>query len=269
MDPKLLLLPLAAYAVVLLAVFAMQGAMLFPAAAVPAAPLPVGGERFQIAAASGERITAVHVSPREPPTDGRVVVLGFGGNAWNADAMAAYLAELYPQADVVTAHYRGYGPSDGRASARALKADAPKVLDAAAARVPGAPVVAVGFSVGSGIAATLAAERPLAGLILVTPFDSLGRVAAAQFPWLPVRLLFRHEIDAAAALRGIDVPLALIAAERDTVIPPARTAALRQNVREPVLEQTIPGAGHNDIYDRPEFRSAMRLALRRIRAAGT
>jgi uncharacterized protein len=38
-------------------------------------------------------------------------------------------------------------------------------------------VVAIGFSIGSGAAAYLAQQRPLAGLVLVTPFDSLEALA--------------------------------------------------------------------------------------------
>ncbi len=35
------------------------------------------------------------------------------------------------------------------------------------------PIIAIGFSIGSAVAAYLARHRPVAGLILVTPFDSL------------------------------------------------------------------------------------------------
>ncbi len=44
-------------------------------------------------------------------------------------------------------------------------------------------VIAVGFSIGSGIAAHLAAERPLSGLVLVTAFDSLAELAHHHYAW--------------------------------------------------------------------------------------
>jgi uncharacterized protein len=46
-------------------------------------------------------------------------------------------------------------------------------------------IVAVGLSLGAGPAAHLAHERPIAGLILVTPFDSLKALAREHYPWRP------------------------------------------------------------------------------------
>src|SRR5205823_3015641 len=113
-----------------------------------------------------------------------ILIVGFGGNAWNGQDVAQYLRELFPDDDVVAYHYRGYAPSTGAPSAEALIADAPLVYDAAVARVKPRRVIAVGFSIGSGVAAQLAAKRKLDGLILVTPFDSLKAAAQSIYPWL-------------------------------------------------------------------------------------
>jgi pimeloyl-ACP methyl ester carboxylesterase len=121
--------------------------------------------------------------------------------------------------------------------------------------------IAVGFSIGSGVAAGLAAKRPVDGLILVTPFDSLRAVASDLYPFLPVAMLFRDDMDAAAALKASKVPTAIIAAERDEIIPRRRTDGLRGSVGNLVFDQTIEGAGHNDIYARSEFQHAMDDAL--------
>jgi len=104
-------------------------------------------------------------------------LVGFGGNAWNADTMAIYLHGLAPDCDVVTFHYRGYRPSTGEPSASALLSDAPPIFDHLQHVIMQKRVVAVGFSIGAGPAAYLAQQRPLAGLVLVTPFDSLESLA--------------------------------------------------------------------------------------------
>ena len=260
---KLLLIPVFLYAALLILIFAFQARLLFPAGAVGGAgPLPAGAERLSLDTADGNRLHGVHVGPSAAASG--TLILGFGGNGWNAETAAAYLHGLFPEADVVAFHYRGYRPSTGTPSARALLADAPLVHDLAVARLRPERTVAVGLSVGSGVAAGLAARRPLDGLILVTPFDSLRKVAAGQFPWLPVRWLFRHEMKPAEWLSSLPVPTAIVAAERDTLIRPPRTAGLRRSVGRLVFDRTIRGAGHNDIYDHPEFRDAMREALRRV-----
>ena len=236
--------------------------MLFPAHAVsPAQPVPAAAEKLQLQTESGHELHGLHIPPAGK--DSRLLVLGFGGNAWNGSDVALFLHNLYPEAHVVAFHYRGYRPSTGSPSAKALLADAPLVYDFAVERVKPETTIAVGFSIGSGIAASLATHRQLAGIILVTPFDSLKAVAASLFPWLPVGAFFAHEIDAAAALRGVTAPVAIIAAEHDEIIPPSRTDALRGKI-EPVFDRIIAGAGHNDIYQRRDFEAAMREALAQV-----
>lgn len=252
--------------IVIRMMFDFQAQALFPTHAVPApGPLPRGAERLQLAVGR-ETLHGVHVPPAKSRGK-RTLVFGFGGNAWNGDDVATYLHSVFPDADIVTFHYRGYRPSTGSPSAEALIADAPLVHDAAVERVKPDRTIAAGFSIGSGVAAQLAGRRDLDGLILVTPFDSLSEAAADLYPMLPVKLLFHHEMDSAAALRSNSVPVAIIAGAEDRLILPRRTDGLRRSVRNLVFDRTIAGAGHNDLYDRPELRSAMRDALVALEAA--
>jgi pimeloyl-ACP methyl ester carboxylesterase len=242
-----------------------QTQLIFPTHAVPAAgPLPPGSERLQVRSASGETLQGVHVPPLEPADAGKTLILGFGGNAWNGEDVASYLHELFPDADVVAFHYRGYAPSGGVPSDEALIADAPLVYEAAVEKVPARKIIGAGFSIGSGVAAQLAATRRLDGLILVTPFDSLKAVAQSLYPWLPIGLLFGHEIDEAGPLEGNDLPVAIVAGDRDEIVPRERTDALRRRARNLIFDRTIAGAGHNDIYARSDFHLAMRDAFAAI-----
>ena len=168
---------------------------------------------------------------------------------------------MFPDHEVAVFHYRGYRPSTGAPSAQALIADAPLVYDASVGGTKPGRVIAVGFSIGTGVAAQLSTSRKLGGLILVTPFDSLKSVAQGMYPWLPIGPLFMHEIDAAGPLRKSNVPVAIIAAEHDQIVPTERTAALRKVVPRLVYDRTIAGAGHNDIYARSDFQESMRDAL--------
>lgn len=258
---KLLLIVLLVYAVIVAAAALLQTRLLFPAFAVGRSGLlPASAQRLSIGTADGERLAGVHIPPTRPSVE-RLLVVAFPGNAWNAEDAADLLHRLWPQADVIAFHYRGYRPSSGTPSAAALLGDAPMVLRAAKQRVPDARTVAVGFSVGSGVAARLTRGGEVDGAILVTPFDSLRRVANGHYRWLPISLLFRHNMEPAAEVRRTRVPVALISAERDTIIPAERTASMREAIPRLAYERTIAGAGHNDIYSRPEFRQAMDEAL--------
>jgi uncharacterized protein len=235
--------------------------MLFPTHAVgPPGPLPASAEPVSVRTPDGIELHGVHIPPAVQRSS-RLLVLGFGGNAWNGSDVATFLHRLYPDAEVMAFHYRGYRPSAGKPSAKALLADAPLVRGFAVDRVQPDATIAVGFSIGSGVAASLASKGVVDGAILVTPFDSLKAAAADLFPWMPVSLFFSDEIDAGALLAASDTPVAIIAGERDSLIRSARTDGLRRKARKLVFDRTIAGAGHNDIYERPEFMAAMREAL--------
>jgi pimeloyl-ACP methyl ester carboxylesterase len=237
-----------------------QADLLFPVHAVPSAgPLPPGAERLQVRTPDGDTLHGVHFAPKDtagPST----LLLGFGGNAWNAQEVAAYLHGIFPEAHVVAFHYRGYRPSTGSPSAEALMSDAPLLFDEAVKQIQPDRTVAVGFSIGSGVAASLTRQRRLDGLILVTPFDSLKAVAQDLYPWLPVGPFFQHEMNPAGSLAGSKLPVAVLAAERDEIISRVRTDALRKKIPNLQFDRSFP-AGHNDIYHRSDFQESLREAL--------
>ncbi len=267
---KLVRILAVAYIATVALMFALQTQLLFPTYMVSGSEplMPASAIRLEVAAPDGERLRGIHLPPaRERAGERageRLVVLGFGGNAWNAGSLAVYLHRLFPDAEVVAFHYRGYEPSSGSPSAAALLGDTPVVYDHVLETVGAGRVVAVGISIGASIAAELAAQRPLAGLILVSPFDSLEAMARDHYPWVPVRWLLRHHMSTVESLRGLATPTALITAERDTIVPPRRTEAVRRAISSLVLDRTIKSAGHNDLFGRPDFREAMTEALARI-----
>lgn len=239
-----------------------QEQLLFPTEVVPpAGPLPQGAARLKLATSGGETLHGVHLMPSTADPGPRTLILGFGGNGWNGQHVAEYLHEVLPAAHVVAFHYRGYRPSTGSPSADALLEDAPLVLRTATEQVKPDRTLIVGFSIGSGVAASLAGQFGVDGLVLVTPFDSLKAVAADIYPWLPIAPFFRHEIDTAGFLAGVEVPVAILAAANDEIIPAARTEALRRQVARLRFDRTIDNAGHNDLYARDEFRAALREAV--------
>jgi dienelactone hydrolase len=237
---------------------------IFPVHAVPrSGPLPEGGETLKFTGPSGDTIVGTRCRPTDQDWDG-TLVLGFGGNAWNAQDVATYLHEVFPAAEVVSYFYRGYAPTGGEPSAKALREDAPAQFDDAVARVRPKRVIAVGFSIGSGVAAELSASRKLDGLILVTPFDSLQKVAQSFIPWMPIGPFFDHDIEAAAAVEQSKVPTAIFAAQNDEIVAPDRTDALRKRVPDLVFDQTLERTGHNSIYARSAFQLGLREATERL-----
>ncbi|MEI4234458.1 alpha/beta hydrolase [Roseovarius sp. D22-M7] len=253
---------LAIYLAVVGMVAVFQGKLLFPRGMVgPGAPLPSKAERLTLSVGSGGQLVGVHLPAEGPSPGGASLVLGFGGNAWNAHDLALHLYSTFPDRDVVAFHYCGYSPSTGRPSAQAILNDALEIHDDIVARLAPDGIVTVGLSLGAGPAVHVARLRPIMGLILVTPFDTLTALAREHYPWLPVGLLLRHHMDVAADLSAVEAPVAVIAAAADTIVPPRRTEPVRKAADNLVLDRVIAGAGHNDIYDRAQYRRAMQQAL--------
>ncbi|HYN22723.1 MAG TPA: hypothetical protein VE078_17315 [Thermoanaerobaculia bacterium] len=230
--------------------------------------LPAAAERLTLEVSSGEKLVGVHLPADPPPREEASLILGFGGNAWNADTLAIYLRSVFPDRNIVAFHYRGYAPSTGRPSATALLQDTLLIHDHLVATLAPDRIVAVGLSIGAGPAAYLASQRPIAGLILITPFDSLKALAREHYPWAPVGLLLRHRMEIADTLVASQAPVALISAERDTIVPARRTEPLREAAGNLVLDRVIMDAGHNDLYDSSAFVTAMRDALTLIESSG-
>jgi pimeloyl-ACP methyl ester carboxylesterase len=258
----------ALYAIIIAGMYFTQTWLLFPAFLAKAnrVQLPESTQRLKVTTPDGEGLIGVRIPCMGGTAEGGPLLLGFGGNAWNAETMVLMLHRLFPDRSVIGFHYRGYRPSSGRPSAEALLSDSLVVFDHLRQAQASESIIAVGFSIGSGVAAYVARNRPVEGLILVTPFDSLEALAQDLYWWAPVGLLIRHRMSTIEFVRESLVPTALLTAERDAVVPARRSAPLRAAIRNLAFERVID-AGHNDIYDRPAFGEAMQEAVARIEAA--
>ncbi|MCZ8129842.1 MAG: alpha/beta hydrolase [Steroidobacteraceae bacterium] len=254
---------LAAYGGLVLLAYLGQERLLFlpqplsePQAAAIAAR-HAGVARLDFEGADGTALHAWWV----PPSPAAPVLLYFGGNAENVAWMLDRVqgpGALVPGAGWLLVDYRGYGRSAGRPGETELVADAVAAHDLVRARTDAAtPILSFGRSLGSGIAVQLAARRSLAGLVLMTPFDSTVAVGRRHYAFLPVGTLLRHRFDSLALAPTLQVPALFLVAERDFVIPPAHARRLHDAWAGPKRWHELPGVGHNDT-ERVDYGAAVR-----------
>ncbi|WP_077001465.1 alpha/beta hydrolase [Variovorax sp. KK3] len=194
---------------------------------------------------SAQDFRALLAQPAEA-TRGTVVV--FHGNAGHAGHRRYYADMLTRQGfRVLLAEYPGYGPRAGEMGERSMVDDARETL-VQAHRAFGAPVVVIGESLGSGVAAAASAQQrdAVAGLMLITPWDRLVNVARHHYPWLPVTWLLRDRYDSVENLVGFGRPVLVMVAGRDNVVPARLGVALYEALAAPKRVVTIDGASHND-----------------------
>jgi len=180
----------------------------------------------------------------------RALVLYFGGNAeevsWMLDQRAAFGGW-----DLALVNYRGYGASGGKPSEARLFEDALAAYDQLAARpdVDAKRIVAIGRSLGSGVATYLASQRPLAGVVLIAPFDSITAVGQRHYPYLPVRWLVGELYDSVSRAPTIRAPLLMITGGRDRIIPARHSERLYAAWAGPKHAVKIRQADHNDLQE--------------------
>ena len=190
------------------------------------------------------------------------VVLYFGGNGEDVLYTASTASEIDARA-VVVVNYRGYGGSTGEPGQQALYDDGLAIYDYAIRRgVQPEHIVVMGRSLGSGVASMLAGARPVRAAVLITPFDSLASVAAGHYPFLPVRLLLRHPFPSADWARRSQARVLILAADRDTVVPAAHAQKLFDSWAGEKQIHVLPGTGHNDIQEHPDYYRLINQFLR-------
>jgi pimeloyl-ACP methyl ester carboxylesterase len=231
------------YAVLCAAAFALQRSLIY-------FPQPRSNQEASTLMTLRVGTETIQISIR--PYAGPEAVLYFGGNAEDVSQDAPDLANTFPRTAIYLLDYPGYGGSSGNPSQQSIFAAALALYDRVRAEHPN--ITIIGRSLGSGVAVWLASQRPVARLILVTPFYSLADVAAHHYPYLPVRWLLRDKYDSWSYAAHVTAPTRIIVAADDEIIPRSSSDRLRTSFRDGLVSYVVvPGAGHNDIQLNPDY----------------
>ncbi|MEE9587247.1 MAG: alpha/beta hydrolase, partial [Hyphomicrobiaceae bacterium] len=115
--------------------------------------------------------------------------------------------------------------------------------------VPADEIVAFGESLGSGQAVRLAAERPVAGVVLEAPLTSTADVGRSVYFFLPLSLLITDQYNVERHIRAVTAPLLILHGEQDEVIPVEMGKRNYRAVNEPKRIETFRQGRHNDLFD--------------------
>lgn len=245
----------------------LQDRLIFNPIRTPAVTRPAGPDHRKRALTlrmrDGTRIRGWWHRPEQQNSRPAPAVLYFGGRSeevsWLTDISSSFAG-----AHVLAVNYRGYGDSEGRPSEAALFSDALELYDWVVSRlgVDTSRVAVVGRSLGTGVAAFVAARRSVAAAVLITPYDSVIEIARRRFPWSPVRLLLRHRFDSVGFARTTRTPVLVLMAEHDDVVPHEHTFKLIDAWAGEKQVVHIPGSDHCDIQLNAQSWRAVRKFLR-------
>jgi hypothetical protein len=144
---------------------------------------------------------------------------GNAGNISDRHEMGEYLAEEL-DVSVLMYDYRGYGKSEGQPSEEGTYSDIRGAYAYVRSRgYPPSTILVFGQSLGTAIAIDLAAHETVRAVILEAPFTSMGAVARRHAFGLPIDYILTTRYDSLSKAHAIRVPVAVIHANRDPVIP--------------------------------------------------
>jgi|SRR5262245_8760216 len=191
----------------------------------------------------GEKVVVWHV----PPDAERPVVIYFQGNGGGLNLRAWRFHQLVADGTgLIAVNYRGFGGSSGSPSEDGLLRDAAAAYEFAARLYPARRIAVWGESLGTGVAVALAAECPVARVILESPFTSTADIAAAIYPFVPVRWFMKDQFHSDRRVGRITAPVLILHGTADNVVPLSYGERLYALIRAPKRFVHLANAGHND-----------------------
>ena len=210
----------------------------------PAAAGFAEAEEHILSTGDGEQIIAWHV----PPRAAKPVIIFFHGNgdilAWRVPWFREMTAG---GAGLVAVSFRGYAGSSGSPTESGLLKDGEAAYAFAIQHYSPERIVVWGFSLGTGPAVALAANRRIGKLILEAPYSSIADIAAAAFPFVPARWFIRDQFHSDQRIVNVTVPVLIMHGERDRTIPIRFGERLYELARQPKQMVRFPEGGHDDL----------------------
>lgn len=208
-----------------------------------------------------------------PAQNAQFTFLAFHGNAGNI-AMRADVYRVLGKisANVLAVEYRGYGHSQGSPSEKGLYQDAAVAYQhlVETRRINPKTIVVFGQSLGSAVAAQLASNSEVGGVVLEAPFPSLSVVAQRIFWFLPgIQLTVATQFRTDRRLARITVPVLVVHCLQDPVIPSDLVEQVYHAAKEPKFIVRVQGQCHEEasLIDPVHYRDSLQAFLRAVSAA--
>lgn len=182
----------------------------------------------------------------------RGIVLYFHGNKKNISWYARYMPYFTRQGyEVLMIDYPGYGKSTGKLTEKKLYAWAREVYRMAMTKFPADSIIIYGKSMGTGIAAQLAAGHDCKRLILETPYYDFPSVVSHYFFMYPVKWMLHYQLPTYQYIQTVRAPISIFHGTDDWIVSYRNTKRLQPFLKPGDEVITIEGGSHNDLYDYP------------------
>lgn len=204
----------------------------------------------------------VHGIHAKTPDSSKGLVIYYHGNGGNDDTNPdkfwLFMNEGY---DVLYPDYRGFGQSSGELKNEDdLVGDMKIVYTEMTKEYDEENIFIVGYSMGSGVAAQVAASNDPKGVMIWAPYYSMVDMKNKDYPFLP-SFLVRYPLRTDLAIPKIDEPITIFYAGVDEVLPVDRSIKLTELLKESDEYLVLEGQAHGGIFYNDELRTKTREIL--------
>ena len=253
------------YCIIGIALYYGQEKLMFKPVAIPKDStyrFDVPYKELNLAYNASSNINILQFQTPDTPVKG--VILYFHGNAENIGHYGAVAPLLTKQGyELWMIDYPGFGKSTGDFTEAMCYEWALQFYKLARARYAPNQIVLYGRSMGSGIAAQLAAIRDCRFLILETPYYTLPSVAGSYFPVYPVEQMIRFKFPTYEYLQKVTAPVVILHGTDDGLISYSNAQKLVPYLKKGDEFVTIEGGEHNNLSTYPMFAQKMDSLLKR------
>ena len=163
--------------------------------------------------------------------------------------------------DIFILDYPGYGKSSGSIKSQTqLFGDIQTVYDEMKKRYKEEQIVVLGYSIGTGLAARIAATNHPRLLILQAPYYSLTDMMRHTYPIIPIFLL-KYKFKTNENLKNCKMPVVIFHGNQDEVIDYGSSLKLKEEMKIGDTLITLNGQGHNGMTDNSQYISALKTIL--------
>jgi len=190
------------------------------------------------------------------------MVIYFHGNARNISKYASKAQQCINRGySVLMMDYPTYGKSTGPLTEATIYANALHMYEVARKFFPPDSIIIFGRSLGTGVAAQLAAVRDCKRLVLEAPYYNIVDLASRVAPIYPYQFMLDYKFPTDEYLPKVTAPVVIVHGTDDHTIPLASAKKLEKLLKPGDRFISIPGADHRNLENYPEYRKALDLAL--------
>jgi pimeloyl-ACP methyl ester carboxylesterase len=178
------------------------------------------------------------------------LVIYFGGSGSESSEIIPFARKLDGWS-VALINYRGFGLSEGTPTHVNALVDALFIYDTLSTREDIDPnqVVAMGYSLGTGIAVYLSEQRPTLGTVLVSPYDLWTLIGLKQTPlYAPLSGIMKPYFESISRAPGVHTPLLCLIGSEDNIVPPERSEKLVDAWGGETNLISFPGENHSLLF---------------------